>query len=200
MEVKVMDGYQRRTEKKKESIRKAAFELFATYGVEKVSVAEIAKKANVSPVSIYNYFGSKEELTKSVFEEFLNTKLEKFNNILYMDIPFPKKVEKILFDRMELSQSISIDFMKSISDPTIVNLIEEWTAKNGMPWMIKLIDQGRQGGYISPQISSEAIILYFQIFTEAIQHPELLLNQNKQTIIDVGHLFFYGLVGQQKGE
>ncbi|PKR84125.1 TetR/AcrR family transcriptional regulator [Heyndrickxia camelliae] len=195
-----MDGYQRRTEKKKESIRAAAIELFSTYGVEKVSIGEIAKKANVSPVSIYNYFGNKEELTLSVIDEFFNTEMEKFEKILYMEIPFPKKVEKILFDRMELTKSISTDFIKSITDPTIQKLIEEWTYKKAMPAMMELIEQGRQSGYISPQISSESVILYFQIFTEAIQHPELIANQSKQSIIDLGHLFFYGLMGQPKEE
>lgn len=191
-----MDGYQRRTEKKKENIRKAAFELFSTYGVEKVSIAEIAKKANVSPVSIYNYFGSKEELTKSVIEEFFNTEMVKFSKILDMDISFPKKVEKILFDRMELTKSISTDFIKSITDPAIQKLIEDWTYKIAMPAMMDLIEQGRKEGYINPQISSESIILYFQIFTEAIQHPELIVNQSKQSIIDLGELFFYGLIGK----
>ena len=52
VEVKAMDGYQRRTEKKKENIRNAAFELFKVYGVEKVSIAEIAKKAT-SPLLPY---------------------------------------------------------------------------------------------------------------------------------------------------
>ncbi|MBS4174614.1 TetR/AcrR family transcriptional regulator [Bacillus sp. FJAT-49736] len=193
-----MDGYQRRTEKKKENIRKAAFELFATYGVEKVSVAEIAKKANVSPVTIYNYFGSKEDLTKSVIEEFFNTEMEKFNQIINADISYPKKVEKILFDRMELTKSISTDFIKSITDPGIQKLIEEWTNTKAMPAMMELIEQGRHGGYIHPNITTEAILLYFHIFTEAIQHPELFANVNKQTIIDIGHLFFYGLVGQPK--
>jgi len=195
-----MDGYQRRTEKKKENIRAAAIELFSTYGVEKVSIGEIAKKANVSPVSIYNYFGSKEELTKSVIEEFFNTEMEKFEKIFHMDIPFPKKVEKVLFDRMELTKSISTDFIKSITDPAIQKLIEDWTFKKAMPAMMKFIEQGRQSGYINPQISTESIILYFQIFTEAIQHPELIANQNKQSIIDLGHLFFFGLMGEPREE
>ncbi|MGV3465079.1 MAG: TetR/AcrR family transcriptional regulator [Heyndrickxia sp.] len=193
-----MDGYQRRTEKKKENIRISALELFSMYGVEKVSIGEIAKKANVSPVSIYNYFGSKEELTKSVIEEFFNAEMEKFEKILQMDIPFPQKIEKILFDRMQLTKSISTDFIKSITDPTIQKLIEDWTYKKSMPAMMELIEQGRQSGYVSPKLSFESIILYFQIFIEAIQHPELIANQNKQSIIDLGDLFFYGLIGRPK--
>ncbi len=54
-----MDGYRIRTEKKKELILKTAFDLILTFGVNKMSIAEVSKKANIFPVSVYNYFGSK---------------------------------------------------------------------------------------------------------------------------------------------
>ena len=61
-----MDGFTRRKERVKESIMNAALELFHAYGFKKVSINEIAAKANVSPVSIYNHFGSKQDLIKDV--------------------------------------------------------------------------------------------------------------------------------------
>ena len=56
-----MDGFERRRQNKKNSILKASLKLFKQYGYNKVSVAEIAKEASVSQVSIYNYFKSKEK-------------------------------------------------------------------------------------------------------------------------------------------
>ena len=53
-----MDGFNRRKEQKKESIRRAALELFKVYGFKKVSINDIASKAGVSQVTIYNHFGS----------------------------------------------------------------------------------------------------------------------------------------------
>ena len=46
----------------KEQIIKAAAELFAVYGLENVSVDEIAKKAGVAKGSIYNYFKTRDEI------------------------------------------------------------------------------------------------------------------------------------------
>ena len=50
-----MDGFERRKEQKKESIRRAALELFQSYGFDKVSLNDIARRARVSHVTIYNH-------------------------------------------------------------------------------------------------------------------------------------------------
>ena len=57
-----MDKRQQRTQTKLERIKQAALELFAAHGADRVSMDEIAEKANVSKVTIYKYFGSKEDL------------------------------------------------------------------------------------------------------------------------------------------
>lgn len=49
-----------------QSILQTAIELFSVWGIKAVSIAEIAQKANVSQVSIYNFFGSKDNLAKQV--------------------------------------------------------------------------------------------------------------------------------------
>jgi AcrR family transcriptional regulator len=195
-----MDGYQRRTEKKKENIRQAALELFSIYGVEKVSISEIAKKANVSPVSIYNYFGSKEELSKSVIEEFMKSQFEDFEKLLLTETPFPQKVEKILFDKNEVATKMGTEFLKSITDPSLQGFIEEFTNIKAIPMLLELIEQGRKEGYVNPHISSEAIMLYIHIFNEATASPEILLNSSKEALLELGHLFFYGLLGKPSKE
>ena len=46
--------------KKKQAIIQAALQLFKEKGFKETSIKSIAEVAEVSPVSIYNYFGSKE--------------------------------------------------------------------------------------------------------------------------------------------
>ncbi len=62
----LMDGYQRRREQKKENIRLATLDLFTVHGMKKVSVSDVARRAGVSPVTIYNYYGSKQGLMHDV--------------------------------------------------------------------------------------------------------------------------------------
>jgi len=74
-----MDGFARRKEQSKEEIRKAAWELFSRFGVDKVSMMDIAHKAGVSQVTIYNNFGSKEALARefvSVMVEMLESRVQ----------------------------------------------------------------------------------------------------------------------------
>ncbi|HET7616621.1 MAG TPA: TetR/AcrR family transcriptional regulator, partial [Bacillales bacterium] len=89
-----MDGFERRRERKKENIRRAALELFTTHGVQKVSVAEIARKANVSQVTIYNYFGSKSDLLRDAIKKFMEETWENYHVLLAGNAPFPDKIKQ----------------------------------------------------------------------------------------------------------
>jgi AcrR family transcriptional regulator len=52
----------------KERLLRAAAELFAEYGVEATSVAQLAKRADVSSSTLFNLFGSKSRLAVALFE------------------------------------------------------------------------------------------------------------------------------------
>jgi AcrR family transcriptional regulator len=52
----LLDGFEKRRNDKKKAIMQTALELFDQYGFDKVTVTEIANKAHVSKVSIYNFF------------------------------------------------------------------------------------------------------------------------------------------------
>src|SRR5690625_6343800 len=94
-----MDGFEKRREQKKNDIIKAALSLFQKYGVQKVTIDEIAKKAHVSQVTIYNYFESKDNLIYHVFKYYVDDIWEEQKEMLESDIPFNKKIEKIILDR-----------------------------------------------------------------------------------------------------
>src|SRR5690606_40823795 len=61
--------------------------LFQEYGVQKVTIAEIAKKAHVSQVTIYNYFESKDNLVYHVFKYYVDNIWEEQKEMLESDIP-----------------------------------------------------------------------------------------------------------------
>lgn len=53
---------QRKKAQTREAIYQAARRLFSERGFERVTVAEVAREANVSEVTVFNYFPSKEDL------------------------------------------------------------------------------------------------------------------------------------------
>ncbi|MED1203853.1 TetR/AcrR family transcriptional regulator [Heyndrickxia acidicola] len=190
-----MDGYQRRTERKKEMIKQAALNLFSSYGADKVSVAEISKKANVSPVTIYNYFGSKDELLRAVLVDYMDKSFEEYRELIYSDRPFSEKIEQVIFRKTETAKELSPEFLQSLTDPGIQALFEEYTNEKSMPLAMELIDQGKKQGYINPKLTTEAILFYIHIFTETTQKKEGLGLLSKDALIDLVELFFYGLMG-----
>lgn len=54
----------------KSQILAAAIELFALNGYEKTTMRKIAEKVGIQSASIYYFFGSKESLLNTIFEEF----------------------------------------------------------------------------------------------------------------------------------
>ncbi|KGK90228.1 TetR/AcrR family transcriptional regulator [Clostridium sp. HMP27] len=194
-----MDGFERRTERKKENILKAAFELFSTYGVQRVSIAEIAKKARVSQVTIYNYFGSKDELLKDAILSLLNKRLQEDMEVIESDLPFPKKIETFISERTSELSAMNPDFLKTMKseDPTIRQIAEDFTNNRYIPLILKLIEKGREEGYIQHNISNQAILIYINMFREGNRSDSLLnLKHSRDLFKELVTLFFYGIFGK----
>ena len=102
-----MNGYERRTQAKKEAIISAAQELFSERGVTDVKVSEIAAKAHVSQVSIYNYFGNKNGLAREVLATYLDKAIKEYEDILGLDIPFSEKLKMIMAKKHDVVIEIS---------------------------------------------------------------------------------------------
>jgi AcrR family transcriptional regulator len=71
------------------AILKAARKEFAKDGYYKASIRQIAKKADVLPSNIYNYFGNKDQIFREVLSPILN-KIEKAKSFL-QEYEFDKK-------------------------------------------------------------------------------------------------------------
>ena len=65
-----------------EQVFEAAFQLFTRHGYQKVSVNEIAQQAGVSPATIYNYFGTKDQLYIDMIMNWMDKQLAKYDRIL----------------------------------------------------------------------------------------------------------------------
>lgn len=57
---------QRRSERTRQTILQAALELVIEKGLNKLSLREIARRADYSPAGLYEYFGSKDEIVEAL--------------------------------------------------------------------------------------------------------------------------------------
>jgi len=197
-----MDGFARRKEQSKEDIRNAAWGLFSQFGVEKVSMNDIARKAGVSPATIYNNFGSKDVLV----QEFIATMIEQLmgdaESILTLDVPFDQKII-VLFqyitDRLVNTKpapdnplfSGSIDLH---NDPQIKRIRE--SAQERMTKLVmEFVAQGKREGQVDSALSDAALAIYFSLFMEAFVRPDyqIQFHQNSKLVSDLGSLMLHGL-------
>lgn len=196
-----MDGFEKRREQKKKDILKAALSLFQEYGVQKVTIAEIAKKAHVSQVTIYNYFESKDNLIYHVFKYYVDDIWEEQKEMLESDIPFNKKIEKIIFEKgfeaNQISERFFQDFMEEYASGQ--SYVEQLYVNEALPLYMKFFNEGRENGFIDPSISDEAILFYLQMFGEYMQRKDVA-KQILPISDDLTKLFFYGIVGKREIE
>ncbi|WP_026690249.1 TetR/AcrR family transcriptional regulator [Alteribacter aurantiacus] len=192
-----MDGFQQRREQKKRAILEAATALFMKYGIQKVSVAEIAKKATVSQVTIYNYFDNKHTLVHESFLYYVDQASNQFERIVESDMAFPDKIKQIIFNKKETSQIHEEFYHYLMKEYTAeeTNYIEKIYVEKAVPYFTKLLEEGKELGYIDPNLSQEAILFYIKMFKDTLQQEEVYKRILPLTE-DITNIFFYGLFGK----
>ncbi len=196
----MMNGYERRKQKKIEQIFNASNELFFKYGFQKVSVNEIAYKANVSPATIYNYFGTKEQLYTDSLKNWLDKQLAQYEDILNSELPFLEKTKKIMLSEAKNLEILADEFPKVPSSDFkgLIQMMDGYNEQKVVPFFKKFVALGKQEGYIRKDQSEEMMMRYFTMFQNELVRNWDRSNQ-KRTIENMDQLmelFFYGVAGR----
>lgn len=195
-----MDGFERRKEQKKESIRRAALELFQNHGFNKVSVSDIAGRAGVSQVTIYNHFGSKEELIRDVLKWYSMLLLARYKGMLESDRPFLERLEDIVFDKSRVVSQFQGELLHTWmqNDPSMTAFINELYATQVIPVARKFFEEGLREGHIDRRFSLETIMYYLEIIRRGFfSTPEISEKAagNPALAKELVELMTYGLNG-----
>jgi AcrR family transcriptional regulator len=81
----ILEGVEMKQEKS-ESILGSAKKLFARYGLQKTSVDEMARMARVAKATIYNYFGSKDQVYLEVLRREMDEIIEKTSSLVAQEV------------------------------------------------------------------------------------------------------------------
>ena len=193
-----MNGYEKRTAVKKAAIIDAARELFTLRGMRRVSVGEIAKKAGVSQVSIYNYFNDKNTLAKEAFIAFVDAVIAEYDQIMESDIPFDEKIIRIMQNKSEVVGRISASYFneQALDDKVLNQVFQDAIKEKADVFYRKFITLGKRDGYIDKNIQTEAAISYLMMLASYIQQPAYAAESDafKKGMVN---LFIYGLIGKR---
>jgi len=192
-----LNGYEKRTNVKKAAIINVARELFTARGMQDVSISEIAKLANVSQVSIYNYFGDKNSLAKEAFLSLIETAISEYEQILMSNIPFAEKLELIMQDKSDMVSKIALSHFneQALNDDTLCLIFGEAVKEQAMSLYQNFIELGKREGVINKDIPTEAVMCFFMMSMSIFQRPDFLTTSNDYKM-GMMKLFLYGLIGK----
>lgn len=98
-------------EKIKDSIKRAAQELFRKFGYHKTSVNEIAKRARIAKATIYKYFESKEELLHTLLMDYIRLSVDDLISKSNPEADEEKHLSGLIMKTCRLSYTVCNEFI-----------------------------------------------------------------------------------------
>jgi AcrR family transcriptional regulator len=197
------DGFMRRKEKSKEEIRRAAGQLFSQFGIERVSINDIARKAGVSQATIYNNFGSKDGLAREFMLDMIDRLIGQTQAILTSDKPYQEKLRSFLqfvaeiVTRERPPQQDGAVFLANadlLNDPQIKK-IRDSVQEKMTDLFLEMLRDGKKQGQVVPDLSEEAFRIYFNSVIGSFTDPQLhhRFHNDPKLALDMLSLFMYGI-------
>ena len=193
-----MNQYQKTTEKKKQAIIQAALQLFKDKGFKETSIKSIAEAAEVSPVSIYNYFGSKDNLVALCVNDLFEEITQQAEDILNSNLDFKTKLDHAFaLCQEKMSQQISAYFQdKMVEDSVFSTLLTKAITAKKRDIYRAYIELGKEEGLIAEDLSTELILNVMDALNG--MGNQLDHSDNLETEVDQIHqIFLYGIFGKK---
>jgi AcrR family transcriptional regulator len=197
-----MNGFERRANQIKKKIKKTTLGMLQTSDPKRIRIADISKQANVSQVTIYNYFGSKEALLREVIKDYLDMGTADFEAYMKAGHSLKEKIEYIIFLEKETYRELPLGVIKELisEDHELTAYIEEQYKNKAIPLTIQMIKEGKESGEISEDVSIENVLVFIQLYMN--QYETLLDMAQKSGDLDkflegMVHMFFYGVCGKE---
>ena len=98
-------------DKIKETIKKAAQDLFRKYGYHKTSVNEIAKRAKIAKATIYKYFDSKEMVLHAILMDYIQVSVHEIVNDPPENVEQEEYLTNLILKTSRLSYTVCNEFI-----------------------------------------------------------------------------------------
>ena len=193
-----MNQYQKTTEKKKQAIVQASLRLFKDKGFKETSIKSIAEVAEVSPVSIYNYFGSKDNLVALCVNDLFEEVTQQAEDILNSNLDFKTKLDHAFaLCQEKMSQQISDYFQdKMVEDSVFSTLLTRAITAKKRDIYRAYIHLGKEEGLIAKDLSTELVLNVMDALNG--MGNQLAYSDNLETEVEQIHqIFLYGIFGEK---
>lgn len=184
-------------------ILKTAKDLFWKYGLRKVSVEEISKKAGVSKMTFYRNFKNKNEVAKVVLEELLAQSRKDYQRIMQDEnLNFSKKMAQLIELKHQTVKSMSNEFLMDLSHPSSAELVEamEKHRAKSIRSIKKDFRKAQKEGFIRKDLKIDFIMYMFNDIGQKAHDEELLkmYKNSSDLIMALTNFCIYGISENKK--
>jgi AcrR family transcriptional regulator len=190
------DAQVQRNSKKQVQILITAEDLFSRYGLKKVSVEEICRKAGASKMTFYKYFPNKSDLFRQIWNLWIEEGYDYLDEVNERDIPFPEKIRLILEYKLDFAARMNPDLIEEILH---TDLDMHALTTRLMAWLLKA--QAR--GDIRSEIRPEFLLAAFdKVYYGLTRDDELrkLYPDIAEFTKEIFNFYFYGIMGKPATE
>jgi len=188
---------------KRQRILDAAVELFrSAHQVRKVSIEDIAARADVSPTTIYHYFGTRDALVAELAKRLILAITERARQFLRSPLPFPQKLQAIVSGKISLTSAMSDEVVTKMmdQDPGMVRFVEQVYRTEIAPLWHEFLEAGKAEGYVDPDLDEEVFMAYLDILVAGFRTRADMLKewrQNLPRLEQMTRLVFYGFLRKE---
>ena len=188
---------------KRQRILDAAVELFrSAHQVRKVSIEDIAARADVSPTTIYHYFGTRDALVAELAKRLILAITERARQFLRSPLPFPQKLQAIVSGKISLTSAMSDEVVTKMmdQDPGMVRFVEQVYRTEIAPLWHEFLEAGKAEGYVDPDLDEEVFMAYLDILAAGFRTRADMLKewrQNLPRLEQMTRLVFYGFLRKE---
>lgn len=177
---------------KKLNILTEAEKLFAKHGYTKTKISDIAKAANVSEGTIYDYFKTKENLLSSIAETRLNIHINRLAGAFHIESPM-RKLRRFMRYHFSLFMKNRAFFKIFVNDTIFSNQFYTSDAYKTYKAYLKVLDdilnEGKEDGSFSNDVN---IRVFKNMFIGSFTHMALrwiVFKDHKfDTMMEIDHL------------
>ena len=151
---------------KREKLIRAAMELFADYGYDKVSIRQLAAAAGVNSSMISYYFGGKSGLYEAVIKELLQN-FDGFVGSISSSVIDPREGLKLYVQTISRvfckypPSFVKLVYREILNPSEIFEKVVVARFKKTLGELLSLIERGKQQGIFRSSLENEKIMLVF---------------------------------------
>ncbi len=180
-----------------------ALNLFQQFGIKRIPIEEICKTSSVSKMTFYKYFKNKNELVRFMWKKGFEQGLEKFDEIRAMEIPFEKKLQKILEMKDEstakISHEFALDYFYSSSE---LKEFFDTLARESVLHFLSFIKDAQKRGEVRAEMKPEFLLAVINYIKLMIKENDLINSYPNyhDFVMEVNNFLFYGILPRPNRE